>query len=93
MRIDINKLPIKYALELYQELPSYPSPEDLEYLLVSALQEKDLLGVEFTAEQVWDYMKIAVATMKELRIFLDSLEFCDKVDDDSYLLSKHPWMN
>lgn len=93
MRIDINKLPIKYALELYQELPSYPSPEDLEYLLVTALQEKDLLGVEFTAEQVWDYMKSAVATMKELRAFLDSLACCDKVDEDSYLLSTHPWMN
>jgi len=93
MRIDINKLPIKYALELYQELPSYPSPEDLEYMLVSALQEKDLLGVEFTAEQVWDYMKSAVPSLNELISFLDNLNTCNKLDEDGYLLTAHPWMN
>ena len=71
MRINRNKLPMKYALEIYQEIPGYPSHTDLEYILISTLQDKDLLGKEFTADQVWDSFKHCLGTIKDLQGFLD----------------------
>ncbi len=104
MRMNRNKLPMKYALEIYQELPGYPSHQDLEYVLVTTLQDKDLLGKPFTAEQIWDGMKPVQGSMATLIGFLDNLcqpdnpadEFQvkgSKPSSNSYLINMHPWMN
>ena len=104
MKIDRKKLPVKYALEIYTEVPGFPTREDLEYLLITSLEERDLLESEFTAEHVWESYKYCLGTIKELRDFLDSLFQPDvpvadgqvegfKASSNSYLVKKHAWMN
>jgi len=104
MKINRNKLPMKYSLEIYQEIPGYPSHQDLEYILVSTLQETDMLGKDFTAEQVWYGMKHAVGVLPDLIGFLDySFDTTNKHDTgtligaktsaNSYRLDGHQWMN
>lgn len=102
MKINRKKLPIKYALEVYQELPGYPSYQDLEYKLVSVLHDKDLTK-PFTAENLWPHFKGCLGTIKDLREFLDTAFLnVDPIDiktvnvkgkkiNNSYLLTSHSW--
>ena len=82
--INRKKLPVKYALEIYSELPGYPTHSDLEYILITALQERDLLGLDFTADQLWDAFKHCLPTIADLRKFLD--ETFDPGDERDRLL-------
>lgn len=107
MRLNRNKLPIKYALDIYQDILGYPSHSDLEYLLVSTLQNKDLLGKDFTVEQVWDGMKHVMPLAVNLTEFLENLSKNHSSSDkavipllsvtkstpNSYQVTGHPWMN
>ncbi|MFM2010004.1 MAG: hypothetical protein RLZZ479_395 [Bacteroidota bacterium] len=71
MKINQNKLPIKYLLNVYKEMESFPSHTDLTYMLLSNLSDKEELNSPFTPSQVWPYMKDGVGTISELSGFLD----------------------
>jgi hypothetical protein len=73
MKINQSKLPIKYLLGVYQEMPGYPTYDDLCYALVSALDDLNRLSKDFLPEQVWSGMKYHFSTIEELRTFLDKL--------------------
>ena len=100
MRINRNKLPVKYALEIYQELPGYPSTQDLEYILMTTLEEKELLEKDFTAERVWPIMKQHLGIIQDARDFLE--ELADESDSrdvkitktslNSYRVTSHSWL-
>ena len=105
MRINRRNLPVKYALEVYQELTGYPSHQDLEYVLVWICQEKNLLERNFTADNLWSGMKNHLGTLEDLRGFLDYLanpdDLSDKKDfkvkiektsENSYKLITHDWV-
>jgi len=101
-KINHRKLPVKYALEIYQDLKGYPSHQDLEYILVSTLEDQDMLEKDFTAAPIWKRMKIVLGTIKDLRGFLDYLsedkETADfnvdliKSSANSYKLNSHRWV-
>lgn len=101
MKINRKKLPVKYALEIYQDLGGYPSHQDLEYLLVSTLEDSNLLESDFTADKIWSGLKMALGTQKDLIGFLDYLsedkdtaEFnvnLNKTSANSYRLAGHNW--
>ena len=74
MRIDYNKLPVKYALEVYQELPGYPTAQDKKYILLRVLEEANLLETPFSSKDVWKGMKNCIPTLESLEEFLASLE-------------------
>lgn len=82
MKINPNKLPIKYLLNVYQEIPGYPTHDDLCYALVSTLDENGRLSKEFLPEQVWNGMKYHVGSMTELTDFLDNLS---KPNTDTFI--------
>lgn len=102
MKINRQKLPVKYALDVYSETPGFPSQTDLEYMLVSTLLEQNRIEAEFTAEHVWDYYKHCVGTISDLRAFLEQLFVDGAVDcsvqghkssSNSYIITGHAWMN
>lgn len=100
MKINRNKLPVKYALEIYQELTGYPSPQDLEYILLTTLEEKELLEKDFTAERVWPTMKHHLGIIQDARDFLEELAYdgnsrdvkITKSSANSYRVTSHSWM-
>ena len=105
MRINTKKLPVKYYLDIYQEVPGYPSHSDLQYVLLRTLQDRDLLEKDFTAENVWPGMKNCLGTIEDLRGFLEYLFHPDDPSDiksfylkgnktsaNSYCLESHEWM-
>ena len=100
MKINKRKLPVKYALQIYQELTGYPSPQDLEYILITTLEEKDLLGKDFTAEKVWPTMKHHLGIIQDARDFLEELAYdgnsrdvkITKSSGNSYRVTSHSWM-
>ena len=100
MKINRRKLPVKYALEIYQELPGYPSPQDLEYILITTLQEKELLEKDFTAEKLWPTFKHHLGIIQDARDFLEELSFdsnsrdvkITKSSGNSYRVTSHSWM-
>jgi hypothetical protein len=71
MRINQEKLPVKYALNVYKEMPEFPSHMDLVYMLISNLTDREEIEKPFTPSQVWSYMKDGVGTIAELQGFLD----------------------
>jgi hypothetical protein len=73
MLINTNKLPIKYLLNIYQELPNYPTHIDLCYALVFVLEEVNRLSKDFTAKQIWGGMKHHFTNIEDLVVFLDEL--------------------
>jgi len=103
LKINRRKLPVKYALEIYQDLKGYPSHQDLEYILVSALIDQNTQ--EFTPESIWKRMKVALGTINDLRGFLEYLAQPDDLTDKqifnveierglnsySYKLISHKW--
>jgi len=105
MRINSKKLPIKYYLDIYQEVPGYPNHSDLQYVLLRTLQDREILEKDFTAEQVWSGMKNCMGTLEDLRSFLNKLfQPTDteekrgfyvkgfKSSENSYRLESHEWM-
>lgn len=105
MRINTKKLPIKYYLDIYQEVPGYPNHSDLQYVLLRTLQDRELLEKDFTAENVWPGMKNCLGTIDDLRGFLNYLFQPDdltekkgfylkgrKSSENSYRLESHEWM-
>jgi len=42
MKINRRKLPVKYSLEIYQDLSGYPTHQDLEYILLCSIEERGL---------------------------------------------------
>ena len=102
MKINRRNLPVKYALEVYTQLPGYPSQNDLEFVLLQTLQDKSLLEKTFTAENVWSGMKNHIGTIDELRKLLDTIFVSDNTDGasviygsktsaNSYQITSHNW--
>lgn len=101
MKINKRKLPIKYTLDVYSEVPGYPSEQDLEYMTVAALEERGLLGVEFSIVQIWDSFKHCLGTIENLRGFMDktfepahnrdSAISGAKPTPSSYIVHDHAW--
>ncbi len=102
LKINRKKLPIKYALEVFSNTTSYPSQQDLEYVTLWILQEKNLLEKPFTAENLWSGMKNHLGTMEDLRLFLQTILDPDnrnnvsinikQVSAGTYQLESHAWM-
>lgn len=103
-KVNERKLPIKYLLEVYQELPGFPSHSDLEYYLIRYLEERDHLDKPFKAEQLWYGFKSYLGTMDCLRGFLEYLSNPDnptdklffnvqlaKKDSNLYVIDSHSW--
>jgi len=105
VKINRNKLPVKYNLEIYQEMPNFGSHQDLEYMLVNTLENRGMLEKVFNPSNVWQGMRSALGTSEDLRAFLDYLaqpdDPKDKIDfkvsllkkgHDKYQLESHKWM-
>ena len=73
MKINYDKVPLKYVLGLYQEIAGYPTQTDLEFALATALEEKGLMTSDFLAEQVWPVMKYHLGTIAEVETLLEEL--------------------
>lgn len=77
MRINQNKLEVKYALDIYNEIPGFPSYTDRVYVMMRALEEGDIDGTwldrEFIAENIWKDMKSCFGTLKDLKDFFVTL--------------------
>ncbi len=87
---------------MYSELPGFPTHTDLEFILLDTLEDKGLLGKDFTAEQVWDGFSHSLGTIADLRGFLDTIFSGDNIipliggqrsSGNSYVINSHPWMN
>jgi hypothetical protein len=61
LKINRNKLPVKYNLEIYQEMPGFGCHQDLEYMLVSTLENRNMLEKDFNPSNVWQGLKSALA--------------------------------
>jgi hypothetical protein len=101
MRINQNNLEIKYALELYKELPGFPTQKDLLYVLVSCLEEKDLIDKEFNADNVWSSLRTCYSNITDIRTYINSIAVgenpvLEKTRDDKrgghFILRHHPWV-
>ena len=95
MRIDRNKLPTKYVLEVYKMVEGYPSTIDLLYEIVSILEARSKLDAPFTAIGM---MKEVSARLNNGEDLEDSLKTLTKegwlmADAGGYLLVKHPWIS
>jgi len=86
MKINQNKLPVKYALNVYKEMKEFPSHMDLVYMLLSNLSDREEIENPFTPSQVWSYMKDGVGTINELHGFLDYVS--DSADCPGAFLQK-----
>jgi hypothetical protein len=86
MKINQNKLPVKYALNVYKEMKEFPTHIDLVYMLLSNLSDREEIEKSFTPSQVWQYMKDGVGTINELQGFLDYVS--DPVDCPGAFLQK-----
>ena len=105
MKINRNKLPIKYNLEIYQEMPGFASHQDLEYMLVNVLENRGMLEKDFNPSNLWQGMRSALGTIEDLRGFLehlanpddpsDKIDFnvsIEKIGHDKYRLVSHRWL-
>jgi hypothetical protein len=106
MRINNNKLEIKYALELYKEVPGFPTQKDITYVMIRSLEDQNIIEQEFLAENIWNAMKTCVATISDLRKFLDQVSSATECGEigvllektktsnkgDYYKLIRNPWM-
>lgn len=99
MKINQSKLPIKYLLNVYQEMPGYPTYDDLCYALVSTLDDTTRLSKDFLPEQVWVGMKYHFTTIEELKEFLNKLSNPDgdsiiklEKNKDRFKLTYMPWV-
>jgi hypothetical protein len=90
MRINPIKLEAKYALDVYQELPGFPSDRDRTYILMRSLEESGFLDKEFVAENIWNSMKSCFGTLKEFRSFLNSLSEDNENLQSEQLLKRNP---
>ena len=88
MRIKSNKLEVKYALEVYKEVPGFPSHRDITYVMIRALEDQNLITEEFVAENIWGAMKSCFGTLKEFRAFLDYASSPGQCPDEDILLEK-----
>ena len=109
MTINQNKLEVKYALDIYSEIPGFPTHTDRIYVMIRSLEEGDEEGTwldrEFRAENIWGPMRSCIATLKDFRVFLDSIAdeglpenelFLQKTrtakSHSYYRLIRNPWM-
>ncbi len=101
MKINPLKLEVKYALELFQEIPGYPTEQDIMYLIIKSLEEKDLLEQSFTPDNLWDGLKNCLGTITEIRNYLEAISnnknsYIQKLTSDkrggTYKLLSNPWM-
>ena len=102
MKINPNRVEVKYALELYTEIPGFPSHTDILYVLIRSLEDQDLLDKVFSLEHVWSALRNCIGTSTKAKTLLD--EFCvgsnpvlSKANTDkknpAYRLLKNPWAN
>jgi hypothetical protein len=93
MRIDQNKLPAKYALEVYKMVDGFPSTIDILYEIVTILQARDRLTQPFQAK---DLLKEVTTRIQgeDLQDTLPKLasEGWLRQDGETYYLDSHPWM-
>jgi len=99
MKINPSRLEVKYALDLFQEMPDYPTERDVLYLIIRTLEENDLLEKEFTPDNLWMGLKNCLGTITEIRNQLEKMasgSYIKKISDDkrggTYMLISNPWM-
>jgi hypothetical protein len=71
MKINENKLPVKYALNIFKELDGYPTQTDFLYILLSGLSDQDEIENSFTLSKIWSFMKDVMSSKEELLNFLN----------------------
>jgi len=96
--IDHKKLKAKHALEIYQNIPTYPNIEDVLYEIVKVLQERSLLDTEFKAENLRWAVKTrcgdielidTIKTLSEQGFF----SWEKKGRYTYFMLLTHPWIS
>jgi hypothetical protein len=101
VRINSNKLEVKYALDIYKEIPGFPSATDMLYVMIRSLEDLDLLDKEFNADNMWSALRTCMGTITEIREYLDSISigtepYLEKTKKDKrgghYRLIRNPWM-
>jgi hypothetical protein len=101
MRINQNKLEVKYALELYKEISGFPLQLDIVYVMIRSLEDQDLIDKEFNADNMWGALRTCLGTITDIREFLDSITtgnepYLVKTKNDKrggyYKLIRNPWM-
>lgn len=101
MKIDQNKLEVKYALELYMEAPGFPTQQDVLYAMIRSLEDQDLIDKEFNPDNMWSALRMCFGTISEIRAFLDSIStgdapYLEKTKQNKrggyFRLIKNPWM-
>jgi hypothetical protein len=92
MRIDRNKLPAKYALEVYKMVDGFPSTIDLLYEIVSILQERNKLEQPFVAKELLKEVptRIDGEDLENSLVRLAEDGWLERIDN-SYQLVNHPW--
>jgi hypothetical protein len=93
-KIDRNRLPAKYYLEVYKMVDGYPSTIDILYELVSALQAKSLLDSSFKLKDVIRDVSTRIPN-EDLEVSLQKMAesgtWLEKKKDGVYQLVEHPW--
>jgi hypothetical protein len=101
MRINPNKLEVKYALELYHEIPGFPTQTDALYVMIRSLEDLNLIDKEFNADNMWSALRTCFGTITEIREFLDDLAsgedaYLERTQTDKrggfFRLIRNPWM-
>jgi hypothetical protein len=101
MRINQNNLEVKYALELYMEVPGFPSQRDILYVMIRSLEDQNLIDKEFNPDNMWGALRTCFGTITEIREFLDSIStgdepYLEKTKQDKrggyFRLIRNPWM-
>jgi hypothetical protein len=92
MEINRNRLPAKYAMEVYKMVDGYPSTIDILYELVNVLEERKALETPFQASSL---LKEIVSREPDMDL-VDSLDSLAKQgylqkSGDHFTLVKHPW--
>lgn len=92
MRIDRNKLPAKYALEVYKMVDGFPSTIDLLYEIVNILQERNKLDQSFVAKELLKEVptRLDGEDLEQSLARLAEEGWLERIDN-SYQLVNHPW--
>jgi len=102
MKINPNRVEVKYALELYTEIPGFPSHTDILYVLIKSLEYHDLLEKDFSIDSIWSSLRNCISSPSKAKLVLD--KFCEgpnptlaKTSLDKknvlYKLLNNPWAN
>ena len=93
MKIDKNKLPIKYHLNIQYVLENYPTEEDLIYELASDIDFGD--DVELNIKEIkyiFEHKKFSIKEVEHIcNSFVDKGYLQKNKETNKYKLIDHPW--